>query len=280
MINQHSGGINLIMPMGGSGSRFAERGFELPKPLIPINNKPFFYWAAESIRKFVVLQSITFVVLNEHIEKFGIDREIKKFYPDANICILSHVLPGAVMTCLEGVKAVTNSDPIVFNDCDHIFICKSFYSFCEKISRERIVRKDEAQAETLLLNQHFVSGEVGASWAGLDGALLTFESADPKFSFLQLDNFGNVTRTVEKEAVSNQAICGAYYFKNRGIFELAANQYLKECTYKEFFISGVYNVMVNSGCVIKSFMVDMHVPFGTPEEYDAALKSSAFEVFL
>lgn len=241
--------IHLIMPMGGSGSRFSERGFTLPKPLIPINDKPFFYWATESINKFVAIKSLTFVVLREHIDKFGIDKEIKKYYPDAAINILDHVLDGAVLTCMEGVKNIADDSPVLFNDCDHIFTCKEFYDFCNK-----------------------------GDFDCFDGALLSFESNDPKFSFLQLDDTGNVIKTVEKEVVSNQAICGAYYFRNKELFLENAQIYLDECTYKEFFVSGVYNTMAAHNKTIKSFVVDMHLPFGTPEEYDEAMQSNNFEV--
>ena len=41
------------MPMAGRGSRFFENGFVMPKPLIEINDHPFFYWATQSIAKFV-----------------------------------------------------------------------------------------------------------------------------------------------------------------------------------------------------------------------------------
>ena len=37
--------IHLIMPMGGGGTRFGNMGFELPKPLIELQGRPFFYWA-------------------------------------------------------------------------------------------------------------------------------------------------------------------------------------------------------------------------------------------
>ncbi len=33
-----------------------------------------------------------------------------------------------------------------------------------------------------------------------DGALLTFQSDDPKYSFVQFDEYGNVIRTVEKRS--------------------------------------------------------------------------------
>ena len=59
--------LNLIMPMGGGGTRFGRSGFNMPKPLIEIYGKPFFYWATQSIAKFVHLENITFVVLKEHI---------------------------------------------------------------------------------------------------------------------------------------------------------------------------------------------------------------------
>ena len=243
--------IHLIMPMGGGGTRFSKNGFEAPKPLLLIQDKPFFYWATESVRKFVEIKDLTFVVLQEHIDRFEIDQRIREFYPEAVIHVLDHVLDGAVLTCLEGVKGIEDDLPVLFNDCDHIFTCQEFYDYCN-----------------------------AGKFEDMDGALLTFPSDDPKFSFLQLDEQGNVIRTVEKEVVSNQAICGAYYVRNRALFEQAAKQYLKECTYQEFFVSGVYNVMANDKKIIRSFVVDMHLPFGTPDEYDLALNSKEFEVFM
>lgn len=242
-------GIHLIMPMAGSGSRFFKQGYVVPKPLIIINEKPFFYWATMSLAKFITLRSLTFVVLREHINQFEIDKQILDFFPQANIQVLDQVLNGAVLTSLEGVKDINDGYPIIFNDCDHTFKCSTFNDFCS-------------------------IGE----FDNVDGALLTFESNDPKFSFLAYDDKGNVIKTVEKQAISNDAICGAYYFKNRETFENAVDKYLKVCEYKEFFVSGVYNIMADEGKKIKSFRVDRHVPFGTPEEYEIAKTSNIFEV--
>lgn len=244
-----SQGIHLIMPMGGKGSRFSENGFSIPKPLIIINDKPFFYWATQSIKKFVELNSLTFVVLKEHIDEFSIDKEIKKYFPEAKLEIIPEVLNGAVLTCMEGVKNIIDDKPIIFNDCDHLFYCTSFNEFCNK-------------------------GE----FLKIDGALLTFKSNDPKFSYLECDNNGNVINTVEKKVVSNDAICGAYYFRNKHIFINSAKKYLDNCKYNEYFVSGVYNVMAQNGALINKFRVDSHLPFGTPDEYEAAVNSNEFEV--
>ena len=83
--------LHLILPMAGRGSRFFDDGFISPKPLIEINGKPFFYWAARSIEKFVDCADLTFVVLEEHIRDFAINARIKEYWPEARIVALPAV---------------------------------------------------------------------------------------------------------------------------------------------------------------------------------------------
>lgn len=233
--------IHLIMPMGGGGTRFGTKGFNVPKPLIELRGKPFFVWAVQSVVKYVEVKDIIFVVLQEHIDKFEIDQKIFEYYPEAVIQIIPNVLNGAVLTCCEGFKAVDDNCPILFNDCDHAFICKSFYDYCKKGQFEEI-----------------------------DGALLTFNSNSPNYSYVQLDEQGNVVGTIEKVVASEEAICGAYYFRNKDIFKEAVTGYLDKCTYSEYFVSGVYNVMAEKKHKIVTFPTDIHISFGTPDEFDDA----------
>lgn len=237
--------INLIMPMAGGGTRFKKEGIILPKPLIELNKKPFFYWATQSIVKFIDIESIVFVVLKEHIEKYNIDKEILKYYPYAKLQIIDDILNGAVLTCLEGIKLIDNNNPILFNDCDHAFICKSFYEYCLKRNFNK-----------------------------MDGALLTFNSNDAKYSYVTLDESGNVIKTIEKKVISDKAICGAYYFKNKDIFKISTEEYLNNCDYEEYFVSGIYNIMAKNNMLIKYFLTDLHISFGTPEEYEKVKKYS------
>lgn len=243
--------LHLIMPMGGAGSRFFNNGFVMPKPLIEINGKPFLYWATKSITQYVKNCDITFVVLKNHIKEFGIDKVINKYFPEAQIVSVdsSEVSGGPVMTCLAGVRNISDNNPIIFNDCDHMFCSSAF-------------------------NSAINSGDIKS-----DGALLTFKSNEPQFSYVCFDDNGKIYKTAEKKVVSNQAICGAYYVKNAEIFKNSAIQYLKECEYSEFFVSGVYNVMCKNNMVVDYFEVDFHVPFGTPIEYEKAKNSKYFELF-
>ena len=240
--------IHLIMPMAGRGSRFSRQGFDIPKPMIEIYGSPFFYWAVQSVGKFVDMASLDFVILQEHIERYGLDRKIKEYFPQACIHALPEVTEGAVITCIKGAADILDDAPLVFNDCDHLFRCNEFSRFCQ--------------------TDH--GGDT-------DGILLTFVSDEPKFSFIGKDEVENVTRTVEKEVISDEAICGCYYFRNKKIFMEAAKEYLTKCNYKEYFMSGVYNVMLEKKQRIKSMRTDFHVPFGVPEEYEAAKKDRRYE---
>ena len=241
--------VHLVMPMGGAGTRFFNNGFVCPKPLLSLRGKPFFYWATESVRRGVSLDGITFVVLREHIEQFGIDGKIRDFYPDANIVVLDHVLAGAVLTALEGVRQLSEDMPVIFNDCDHLFVSSALEQFCK-------------------------SGQPEA-----DGMLLTFRSNEPKFSFLDYNADATVRRTVEKQVISNDAICGAYYFRSVGLFRKATERYLKTCQYSEYFMSGVYNELIGSGGVVRAVPTDLHIPFGTPEELQSAKSDPRMEIF-
>ena len=178
----------------------------MPKPLIEINDRPFFYWATQSIAKFVDCADITFVVLEEHIRDHAIDREIKTYYPDAKIVALPEVTEGAAITALRGTESLPDDEPLLFNDCDHLFLCKPFNEFCK----------------------------AGDFANGPDGALLTFASDSPAYSYLQYGADGRVCHTVEKQVVSHDAICGAYYFKNKQLYASACAEYLHHCDYKEF----------------------------------------------
>lgn len=243
--------IHYIMPMAGRGLRFSKQGFDFPKPLIEIYGKPFFYWSTQSVRKFVELISLDFVVLQEHIDKFEIDAKVREYFPEARIHVLSEVTEGAVITCMKGVEGIDDEYPVLFNDCDHLFKCTKFNEFC---------------------NQNFKDE--------IDGILLTFESNEPKFSFVGKNEDGNVIRTAEKDVISNEAICGCYYFRNKNVFLRAAKEYLIKCNYSEYFMSGVYNVMLDNGLCIKSLMTDFHVPFGVPDEYKKAKNDKNYEALV
>ena len=238
--------FHLVVPMAGAGSRFSKSGWKLPKPLIELNGRPFFVWSVLPVKKLSAVKDITFVVLQEHVSEFGIDKEILCFFPDARIRVIPKVLPGQVFTCMEGVRDISDDLPVMFNDCDHMFSSGSAF---------------------------------GALTDGFsyDGGLVTFESNSPAFSYVRCDQEGRVIGTAEKNPVSTRAICGAYIFRSCGLFRDLASEYVNSCPYSECFVSGVYNIMCSRNMRIGVFNADYNIDFGTPEQYELVKSSEHFE---
>jgi len=157
------------------------------------------------------------------------------------------MLPGPVFTALKGVEDIQDDAPIIFNDCDHMF--------------------KSSQMNQILSSDEF----------DMDGALLTFVSEEPQFSYVKYNENGAIIGTVEKQVVSNHAICGAYVFKNTQVFKDASAEYIENCPYNECFMSGLYNVMCEHKMKINDYLLDYHVEFGTPEEYEKANGSKHFD---
>ena len=42
--------LNIVVPMAGRGSRFANAGYKLPKPLIMVHDKPMIQYVTNNIR--------------------------------------------------------------------------------------------------------------------------------------------------------------------------------------------------------------------------------------
>ncbi len=232
--------VNLVFPMGGAGTRFSEEGFECPKPLIELEGEPFFKRAVDSLVGHVRVERLIFVVLREHIDKFQIDEKIHEYYPEARIVTLPKVLPGAVMTAMEGAKVIHNDLPVIFTDCDLLFTSQAMYDF-------------------------YGSGAFGA-----DATLLTFKSDKDIYSYVKLKEDGYAEKTAEKEVISDTAITGSYGFSSASLFLDMAHRYIKNCPYNEFYMSGIFNEIISIGRKVKVFGVDEYMSFGTPEELEKA----------
>ncbi len=239
--------LQILMPMGGLGSRFAKEGYAIPKPLIEVDGKPMFMRALDSFDSVDDIQHI-FVIRKEHNEKYDLANQIKAQLPEARIAILDHDTQGAVETCLIASDLIDDTLPITVADCDIYFESDAYF---EKI------HDNESN--------------------NVDGMLLTFESDDARYSYVELDQTNKAIRTAEKVVISSHAILGGYFFKSGLLFKSLANQFLSEGLgeLKEFYMSHLFNILLaQDGKVEIANVNTMHI-FGTPEELNAYLNRAA-----
>lgn len=235
--------LHIIMPMAGEGSRFAKAGWTTPKPLIELRGVPLFQRAIGSVALPGVEMKYSFIVRQEHIDKQHIDQLIKAILPEARVFSVLKTTRGAVETCLVAEDAIYDEDAIVVMDCDLEF---RSVGYNELVGRALSVSAEEADG----------------------GALVSFESNNPRYSYAQVDDQGRVLRTAEKEPISNHALCGAYFFGSGKDFKRLANQLLEDGTHgkAEFYVSLLYNYLLAEGKVVRLAPMEEYYSYGTPEE--------------
>lgn len=235
--------LHIIMPMAGEGSRFLKEGWTTPKPLIKLKEKCLFQRAISSIEGSRTPMKYSFIVRQEHIEKYHIDKQIKSILPEANIFSVLKTTRGAVETCLMAEPAINDEDGIIVMDCDLEFRSKHFNESIHKILSLPITKTN-------------------------GGMLVSFHSNNARYSYAAIDEDGRVIRTAEKEVISNHALCGAYFFSVGKRFKEIAHQLLNEPVFSkpEYYVSLLYNYLLKAGETVRIAEMEEYYSYGTPEE--------------
>lgn len=67
MMQQQGEPLNVVIPMGGIGSRFAKNGYRHPKPLINIVGRPMILWLIDNLK--LTSMDTIWIGLNSGIEQ-------------------------------------------------------------------------------------------------------------------------------------------------------------------------------------------------------------------
>jgi NDP-sugar pyrophosphorylase family protein len=237
------------MPMAGRGQRFRDAGILTPKPLIMVNGEPMFMHALASLNQMRGAWTLSCVVLAEHEVSHSIGDRVRSVVPAATVVAISETTQGSADTCLAAAGVLEPEAPLLIVDCDIMFDSPEFF---ERVSSV-------------------------IATASADLVLLSFRSSDPRFSYAEVDDSGAVVRTVEKRAISEHALAGAYFFRRASDF-FAATFELKRVPVSdampEYFVSLVIDLLLRQGrhgVIAEGEFTSL----GTPEELAAYLDATA-----
>lgn len=243
--------VTIVIPCAGEGKRFSEVGYTLPKPLIPIQYKGVKYPMIDLVMSNLGSPSqlnvkFVFIVKQSHCDKYHIDTKIKetlgKWYAIEPIVIpIECTTEGAACTVLKARKFIDNEDAIVIANSDQ------YIDWYAPLFWDTVQDTDS------------------------DGAMVTFHSTHPKWSFAALNEEGYVTRVAEKDPISTYATVGIYYFKKGSDFVWAADEMIHKDkrVNGEFYVCPVFNeLIVPKNKKILAYPIptcSMH-GLGTPED--------------
>lgn len=110
---------NVLIPMAGLGSRFAEKGYSLPKPLIRIFGKPMIQQVVDSID---IDGHYIFIVQKDHRVKYHLDDVLDEIAPGCTIVEVDGLTDGATRTTLFAKDVINNDTPLVIANSDQIVV--------------------------------------------------------------------------------------------------------------------------------------------------------------
>ena len=228
------GKINIVVAMAGAGARFADQGYDLPKPLIPAFGEPMYRHAVHSLPLHLAERLIFLIRRTPYTTQLrrDIHESFAAFHPI--IVEIDHLTRGQAETVLYARHKLAFHRPVLIHNADSAFEMSSFADFP----------------------------------LSADGALVLFRGSGNKWSYAEMDEQGRVTQVREKEAISPFASTGTYYFRSSvqlmDLIQRAVNA--DETVNGEYYIGPLYNVMAAQGQPIRGVEAERFISFGTPED--------------
>jgi len=232
-----------VIPMAGRGSRYANEGYAIPKPLIEIGGKPMVCWALKSLEGLAVSRYVV-VLLREHEEAYGVQALLKnQLGSNVSYVLLDAVTEGQLCTVLAAKEFLPPHEDVLI-----------------------------AASDT------WVQGSIGKDIerAEFQGLISVAHLPGEQWSFARTDESGRVVEVAEKVRISDHASTGLYYFKQAADLitfgeDMIAKQ---EKTRGEYYVIPVYQKMIDAGLPIGISRATAMWDMGTPEA------KHAFETYL
>jgi len=227
--------LNVLIPMAGAGSRFAQAGYTFPKPLIEVRGKPMIQVVVENLN---IEANYIFLVQREHYETYNLKYLLNLIAPGCKIVQVDGLTEGAACTTLLAKEHIDNDAPLVMANSDQ---------FVEWNSNECMY---------------------AFSADSIDGGILTFKATHPKWSYAKLDENGFVSEVAEKKVISDEATVGIYYWRHGSDYVKYAEQMIAKNirTNGEFYTCPVFNEAVGDGKKVRVKNIEKMWGIGTPED--------------
>ena len=169
----------LFFPMGGTGKRFLEAGYALPKPLLEVGGKRLIQWALESVTllkgSYHYSPSLT---LAQHPLLMGL-------LPAGCWNVVMEPTAGPLQTLLQAEGCLQANEELLICDCD------SFLNPKELADAVEIFRGCEAA-----------------------GGVTIRQTQDDQCSYAEVDREWWVSQTREKDPFTQWSTTGPYWFRS------------------------------------------------------------------
>lgn len=207
--------MNILIPLGGKGERFARQGYAQPKPLIPILDKCMIQYVLDTQSADKV-----FILYNKSLDAHNFSSFIRSRYPHVELVAVDDTL-GAAHTLYLGIEEIRRK-----------------YSYYQK---------------TLVLDcDTYYTEDIGALFRKSEDNMVFYThntDPNPVYSYIAMNSDNIITTIREKEKISDNANTGAYAFTSIDtLFEFSKHVLDNNITFQnEPYTSCVISEMIRNG---------------------------------
>lgn len=210
--------MNIVIPLGGIGKRFKDKGFSKPKPFINALTKPIINWLLDSLS--IPPNVVLIVLYNNELEKFNIESVLKGQYPHLSFIFksLHEQTRGAAHTLFLAQKLIPQERlhlPFVSIDGD------TFYTqdVLSLITENCIVTTNDVT-----------------------------EYEVPPYSYVKVNEKGIILEIKEKIKISDNAVTGIYSFASAILFRKYWDEFYNTVSSnEEIYTSRYISFLINHG---------------------------------
>lgn len=225
--------MNILIPMSGLGSRFAQAGYSDPKPLIPIFGKRMIEVVIDNLG---IAGNYIFIVQKSHLEKYDLKNILTSAAPGCTIIDIDYMTEGAACTTLLAADYIDNDQPLLIANSDQYV---------------------EGSVKDFIDSSHWY-----------DGNIMTFKATETKWSYAKTNEDGLVVQVAEKNPISDNATVGIYYWQRGSDYVKYARQMIAKDVRvnNEFYVCPVFNEAIADNFRIGTYEIARMWGLGTPED--------------
>lgn len=239
--------LDIVITMGGLGSRFRKAGYSVPKYMIEAKGKTLFDWSMISLDgyKDMAGQYIFIAMADETVDvKSFIDEHCKELgIENYHLIVLDYLTDGQATTAMLASE---------YWNPEHGLLIYNIDTYVEP-------------------------GQMNSRELRGDGFIPCFKAPGDHWSFVRLNDRGEVVEIKEKQRISDNCTLGAYYFSSCALYQRLYDEFYtnrKNLIKGEKYVAPLYDYLLQKNGKIYISNIDpshVHV-LGTPEELQTFLK--------
>ncbi|MCT7433179.1 sugar phosphate nucleotidyltransferase [Aliarcobacter cryaerophilus] len=239
--------MHIIIPMSGVGNRFVEAGYKDPKPLIVIDGKPIIEHVCDL---FPGENKFTFICNAKHLAETNMREILLKIKPNANVIEIPNHKKGPVYAVSLVEYLIDDEEEVIVNYCDF----GAYWDYEDFLKHTRDRNADGAVPAYKRFHPHML------------GTTNYAFMRDDKQWMLEIKEKEPFTNNRMNEYASD----GTYYFKKGCYIKKYFNEIMqKDINLKgEYYVSLVYNLLVEDGLKVSIYDVQHMLQWGTPQDVE------------